>query len=326
MSGSGGASVFFPLFLDSSVAVQVKWLSDYALDGFLLQRFVNEIQDGSGPTFDFRNNVSASLARHMPRQGRVWAVEYDISGADASRLLQSLQADWTYFSQRFASPANGYLHDNGRPVVVLWGFGFSDREPADPAPCLQIIRWFQSQGVYVVGGVPFFWRTGTEDSRPGFGEVYAAYDSITPWSVGRYNSNEFPQLFREMQKDVSALTNQTYAPTIWPGFSWHNLNNGATPLNQISRECGGFLVQQQTAIIDQLRPAWIFLAMFDECNEGTCMFKTAPTNADLPADLQGQMCYLQMDMPTCQDGNDAYLIRASRLTAAFKQSHKKAKR
>ncbi len=304
----------------SSVETQVRWLQDYNLDGFFLQRFVNEVQDQSGPAYEFRNAVTQHLSRHIPTYGRVWAVEYDISGADAGRLMQSLQNDWAFFSKSFVSLNNGYLHQNGKPVVAIWGFGFTDREPSDPAACLAIVQWFQSQGCYVVGGVPFFWRSGTGDSRPGFESVYAAYDSVTPWSVGRYSSSDFPRLFREMQKDRAALGGRSYAPTIWPGFSFHN-SNSSMPLNQISRECGGFLVQQQTAVIEQLKPSWIFLAMFDECNEGTCMFKTAPTNSSLPDDLQGRMCFLQMDRPTCQDGSDAYLIRASRLTAAFKQSH-----
>lgn len=101
-------------------------------------------------------------------------------------------------------------------------------------------------------------------------------------------------------------------------LSWSNLNQNVSLLNQISRQCGGFVEEQQSAILP-LNPQFLFLAMFDECNEGTCWYKARPTLASLPPEVQGSMNYLQIDGGECADGPDAYLIRAQRLTAAFHQ-------
>jgi hypothetical protein len=48
-------------------------------------------------------------------------------------------------SQYTSSPA--YAHQNGKPVVGIWGFGFNDtNHPWAAADCLSVIQWFQSQG------------------------------------------------------------------------------------------------------------------------------------------------------------------------------------
>jgi len=46
------------------------------------------------------------------------------------------------------------------------------------------VSWFKAQGLYVIGGVPREWRTGTGGSRPGFSSVYHAFHMISPWLVG----------------------------------------------------------------------------------------------------------------------------------------------
>ena len=36
-----------------------------------------------------------------------------------------------------------------------------------------------------MGGVPYYWRTGDNDSQEGWLDVYLAFEIISPWSVGR---------------------------------------------------------------------------------------------------------------------------------------------
>jgi hypothetical protein len=117
-------------------------------------------------------------------------------------------------------------------------------------------------------------------------------------------SNRFFRL-RSAPVDASTLSNKLmfgyqgwfacsnerdYLPVIWPGFSWKNLNAG--PLNQIPRTGGRFwwrqLYNAQLAGCNM-----IYGAMFDEVDEGTAMFKLAPTAAQLPA--QGMFVPLNID-------------------------------
>ena len=64
-----------------------------------------------------------------------------------------------------------------------------------------------------------------------------------------------------------------YMPVLFPGFSWYNLRNGvAAPLNQIPRLHGTFFWQQVYGAISQGAET-LYLAMFDEMDEGTAFFK-----------------------------------------------------
>jgi uncharacterized protein (TIGR03437 family) len=100
-------------------------------------------------------------------------------------------------------------------------------------------------------------------------------------------------------------------PVIFPGFSWHNLNRTA-PENQIPRSRGQFLWQQAynawTAGAQMLK-----IAMFDEVNESTAMFKLASRRQDAPD--QGYWLTLDADGATLP--SDWYLRLAGEITRVF---------
>ena len=71
--------------------------------------------------------------------------------------------------------------------------------------------------------------------------------------------------------------NISYVPCVCPGFSWHNLSrfefpNDVKPSGSIPRQGGRFYWQQMsTAMLAGAE--MIYVAMFDEVNEGTAIFK-----------------------------------------------------
>jgi hypothetical protein len=115
--------------------------------------------------------------------------------------------------------------------------------------------------------------------------------------VGRYGDNAGADNFRVnlIVPDLADVTaaGREYIPVIFPGFSWHNLNAG--PLNQIPRNAGNFYWRQAYNAI-RSNCTMIYGAMFDEMDEGTAMFKLAPTAAELPA--QGTFVPLNIDGTT----------------------------
>lgn len=49
-----------------------------------------------------------------------------------------------------------YLHEDGRPILVIWGFGFSDRGH-DPAKLVRLIEWLRTSvegGLWLMAGTP----------------------------------------------------------------------------------------------------------------------------------------------------------------------------
>ena len=88
----------------------------------------------------------------------------------------------------------------------------------------------------------------------------------------------------EIAPDLAALqgTGAAHMSVIWPGFSWHNLRDGGSPLNQIPRRGGRFFWRQAYNATDA-GARMLDVAMYDEVDEGTAMFKMPKTPPRCPA-------------------------------------------
>ena len=93
-------------------------MATYGIDGALLQRFVGEIAPSYAEGDVEVRNVMASAQHH----GRVFAIEYDLSGSHPDTVLKRLQDDWTNLTGTVGITASPpYLRLLGKPVVSLWG-------------------------------------------------------------------------------------------------------------------------------------------------------------------------------------------------------------
>ena len=126
-------------------------------------------------------------------------------------------------------------------------------------------------------------------------------DVISPWSVGRFGTLEGAKKHAEnyWSKDVAWAREHgiDYMPVVFPGFSWHNLTG--KKLDSIPRLKGHFLWSQIVAN-KKAGADMIYIAMFDEVDEATAIFKCTnnpPTSGEskfltfngLPSDF-----YLQL--------------------------------
>ena len=290
----GSPAKVYSAFNSKTVLRHFQWMQENQLDGVFLQRFVSELSDTR--FFALRNQVAANVRAGAEKYGRVFAIMYDISGQPTNRLVSALTNDWNFLVRDLRiTESPRYLHHNGKPVVAIWGFGFVDRGDT-PEQALAAIRFFKSAGCTVMGGVPAYWRTLNRDAQsdPAWAAVFRSFDVISPWSVGRYDNDAGADLFaREVIKpDITAAkaAGRDYLPVIFPGFSWHNLNGGKP--NQIPRRGGAFYWRQAFNAVNA-GCTMIYGAMFDEMDEGTAMFKLAPTAGQLPA--QGTFVSLDAD-------------------------------
>jgi hypothetical protein len=79
-----------------------------------------------------------------------------------------------------------------------------------------------------------------------------------------------------------------YLPVLFPGFSWHNLKP-ESPLDQIPRQKGNFLWKQFVEA-RKAGASMAYVAMFDEMDEGTAIFKISndpPVGESLFVTLEG---------------------------------------
>jgi hypothetical protein len=298
-----------------------RWMKQYGLDGVLVQRFIGSIAGKRASGDVVLKNIMAGAAQY----GRTFAIEYDITGGNPATFRQILRDDWMYLVDDLKVTSHpNYLHHNGRPVVSIWGMGRTeDRHvPEDPAVARDVIEWFQSKApsnyraVYI-GGTPSRWRTLTNDARtqPEWAGVYAMMDVIQPWTVGRYRDNAGVDKWKEemLVPDLAltAKNRQMYMPVVFPGFSWHNLKPEAAK-NQIPRDRGEFLWRQ--AYNAKMAGAKMLkIAMFDEVNEGTAIFKVAARRQDAP----DQGFWLTLDADGATLPSDWYLRLAGEITRIF---------
>jgi hypothetical protein len=200
---------------------------------------------------------------------------YDISGW--TTFDSDLPADWTQHivSELSLTASPAYARHLGKPVIAIWGVGYSGH-PGTPQTTLQVIQWFQSQGIYVIGGVGNDWRTadGTRWSQAGFGQVFDALDAISPWMVGVIGSSADSDGNRTNynEGDVAYLhaRGKQYQPCVLPG-----------DLSGHQRVHGEFMWHQIYNMI-QIGSDGLYVSMYDEFNEGNQIAKTAATSASIP--------------------------------------------
>jgi len=278
----GSRAFVFSSHNRDTVLRHFRWMQDYELDGVFVQRFVVATR---GPR-DLRhcNTVLAHCREGANRYGRVYAVMYDLSGLQAGGT-QYLIDDWKQLVDRMRlgrdEADKAYLRHDGKPVVAVWGVGFNDDRGYTLAECDKLLDFLRSDPRYggntLLVGVPTGWRTLDRDAvkETALHEVLRHADIVSPWTVGRYHSPETAARHaeRDWKADLAHCREQKqdYLPVVFPGFSWHNMRP-ESPSNVIPRLKGEFLRSQFIAA-KRAGAEMIYVAMFDELDEGTAIFK-----------------------------------------------------
>ncbi|UCD29773.1 MAG: hypothetical protein JSV03_04625, partial [Planctomycetota bacterium] len=282
---NGKPGYLFSSVHPKTVARHFKWMKDTDIDGVFLQRFINEVRSKSD-RFVIRNKVLENVRTAANIHGRVFAVEYDCNGGNARTLFEDLTRDWKYLVDKLQITKDPrYLHHNGKPVVIIWGLGFdSPTRKFSPTLCYRIVDFFKNDllygGNFCIGGVPTGWRTLTRDSRSDLGwiKVYRSWDAIHPWTVGRYTSldevNRHKTEYWEPDIHETKSLGIDYLPVVWPGFSWDNLKR-LPHGDSLKPRLGGRFLWSQIHAARSAGAEMLFVAMFDEVDEATAIFKVA---------------------------------------------------
>jgi len=249
-----------PAYLFSSrdpetVQRHFRWMRKYGIDGVYLQRFVNRNESGAYGASEFvLNNVREAANK----EGRVWAIEYDISSLDQDDPFGVITNDWNFLVDEVGILEDPrYIHEGGQPVLFIWGFSVEGR-PFTSTQANQIVDWFAAHGLYLIGGVGADWR-----SKGDWHDHYQRYDQLLGWMED--NRTDLVN-----QKNQLASWGMKILPHAWPGFSWHNLKQ-LTPIQQYTARNGGDFYWDRLYNAVYCGADQIFLGMFDEYDEGVAI-------------------------------------------------------
>ena len=290
----GSVARFFCSDDESTVKTHFKWMQEYGLDGVFMQRFFGNAMPRNGSRKGTVTVLNHAM-KYSQKYSRAISVMYDLSGLRPGKnTCMDLVDDWKYLVDSLKvtnyGKKNCYLFHNGKPLVVIWGVGFPDRPyNIRDIKLAEFIDFLHNDPVYggcsVMLGVPTYWRTLEYDCLEDeyLHELIKMADLLLPWMVQRFS----PLLHFDMdryrdviKKDIAWCKEAgvDYVPLIYPGFSWHNLSQtasgigGAKPVESIPRQGGQFYWDQAYTAI-KTGAEMLYVAMFDEVNEGTAIFK-----------------------------------------------------
>lgn len=283
----------------------MKWVRDYNTDGVWVQRFISEYNDKV--VMAFRDSTTVFVQEGCEMYDRVFAIMYD----GIANRVEDIKTDWMHMVDNLRiTESDRYLNHNGKPIVALWGY--TVREAATVDQLEEMIDWFtNSADEKYQASLKLGLNNSWFDKDQRWLDAFKQVDVISPWMVGRYgNQNNYNNFLNNEiipGKNWCDDNNVLYVPVLFPGFSWHNLRNGAHPQNHIPRDGGNFFWLQVHGAMS-LDVETFYFAMFDEVDESTAFFKTAENGSQAPA--QGYWLNLDADGYTLP--SDWYLRAAGK--------------
>jgi hypothetical protein len=295
----GSPAMVFSSYNAKTVDRHFQWMEEYSIDGVLAQRFIS--RQSNPVEFANDNQIAINVRAAAEAHGRVFIINYDMAGIPYTEVVEAIKNDWMFLVDELKiteSPC--YLHHNGRPLLAIYGFGITG---IGAVRAQELIQWLRTDApekyrVTLMGNIATNWRTYEgfiPEATTLWAEVFRSFDIVSPWVVGRFSDEASVDHFRKdfLLPDMAeaAACGFEYVPYVWPGSSWHNIKP-EYDLNQIPRNGGYFFWRQVYNTISAGADA-LLIAMFDEVNEGTSMFKMAPTAQQVPA--QGYFVPLDID-------------------------------
>jgi hypothetical protein len=278
-TADGAQACLFSNEQPGTVRRHFQWMREYGIDGVWLQHFLVDLPGGPIENrYASRCRVLQNVRAAAQETGRVWAVTFDIAALPADKIVDVLTREWKKLVQEGVTQDPRYLHERGLPVVEIWGFYYGNPHNRMTAKVAnQLIDFFKSAGsanrAWLVGGGDWQWRFNPD---PEWQKFIRRLDAYSPWNVGNYCKDDngahaatgsWPQDKRECDK-----CGLLWLPVVYPGFSWDNLQKIPPGTSLIPRRDGKFLWEQFHAL-SELQVDTVCVAMFDEVDEGTAIFK-----------------------------------------------------
>lgn len=306
---------FYSASNERTVLRHMKWLRDYHLDGVFLQRFITELTNDDRIK-QIRDLTTRHIIKGCEKYGRVFALMYDGCKNNVDDIIN----DWKYMVDNLnITDSERYLYHDGLPLLSIYGYTVYDGT-AESLKKLMDFFTDENSGKYRASVMLVLndnWFEKDEEWKSSFKRAKI----ISQWPVGRFSDiSSFRSSYMLNQfypaKSWCDENNVIFYPIVYPGFSWTNLKDEGIK-NQIPRNGGSFMWSQVYSYIEN-GVKGIFLAMFDEVDEGTSCFKMAENASMAPQ----QGWWLNLDADGYKLPSDWYLRIASKVSQVLKDKNK----
>jgi hypothetical protein len=304
-SPDGSTPRLYSSYDASTVNLHFKWMKQYGIDGVFMQRFVSQITDDIALSHSDKVLESAMMASNV--HARAISIMYDMVGMTAGTSAEVVLNDARQLVQKYnlmdrAKGQRYFLYHNGKPLIGLVSVG-QNSAPYTVAQAQAIVDGLQEMGFSIMLGVPAYWRSanghGDVVNDPMIIELIKDVDIIMPWFVGAYDYDgtvpttprgSFADFFNDrIIDDFTAAESYgvDFCPLIFPGFSDRNMH----PDHYVyDRHSGNFYWQQIYKFINQ-GARMLYVAMFDEIDEGTAIYKCLRKN-EVPSNVYSSDYYV----------------------------------
>lgn len=290
----GSPAYVFSPYDYSTVDLHFKWMKDYGLDGVFLQRFLTTTKSPEGK--NHVDKVFDNALKASEKYGRAFCLMYDLSGSKPEDFVKLIQ-DWDQLVSKYDLFNNKkhptYLRHNGKPLLAIWGVGFSDDKRAyNTEQVYEMIKTLRGKNnkISIMLGVPYFWRELRRDAvnDPLLHVLIKDVDVIMDWGMGRYTYETFEDVVindKKLKADIDWCNKNDvlFAAHTYPGGSTGNLQDDVTRYDWNPRLGGKFMWKQFATAIGYGAKA-LYVGMFDEVDEGTQIFKCL-RNSEVPVNL-----------------------------------------
>lgn len=269
---------------ESTVRTHFRWMKEYGIDGVFMQRFASQI--GNAVAIERSDKVLESAMKASNDYGRAICMMYDMVGLNESMTVEMMIQDIRDVSAKYnffdrEAGQKYYLYHNGKPLIAL--VSIDENINYTIADAQAIVDACQAMGFSVMVSGPTYWREGGGDCPYSTDALHALIrdaDIHTPWYVGRYDHDatagahggsfdSFKESTLNPDKAWMDLNEVEFAPLCFAGYSDRNQHPG----NKVFDRAGGDFFWNQVYHNISIGNKMIYIAMFDEMDEGTAIFK-----------------------------------------------------
>ncbi|KAJ3556549.1 hypothetical protein NP233_g11952 [Leucocoprinus birnbaumii] len=241
------------------------WMAEHGVAGAFVHRSCRDILPGREKFRDLRDEVLDHICAAAEKEGRVFAIYYDMSDITAPSLLESLERDWTHLIQKGILESPSYLRQNGSPVLMLkgmWEYNRTTRtkqlksllhvvDPLDSGLSGSLIKSLTAmlrrrvpQGLYIVGMIDGS-LVGMAEQEPELTDVrLGEYDAVVTALIPSHTMSVDNDFLKKWLAVRGAPKSIEHIVAVFPGVSNHNSYNGGPGSVSLKRNGGQTLWTQ----------------------------------------------------------------------------------